>query len=71
MKKTDIKYTIICASKNEERDIINLLETFISLNKNYENCELIVIDDSSDNTPIILKRYAKNNKNIFYIKGKN
>ena len=71
MKKTDIKYTIICASKNEERDIIYLLETFISLNKNYENCELIVIDDSSDNTPLILKRYAKNNKNIFYIKGKN
>jgi len=71
MKKNDIKYTVICASKNEERDIKYLLDSFITLNKNYKNCELIVIDDSSDKTPSILKKYAKNNNNIFYIEGKN
>jgi glycosyltransferase involved in cell wall biosynthesis len=61
--------SVICASKNEENDISKLLTSFSS--QEYQNKELIIIDDSSDKTKEIVNTYISesNEKNIVLLSG--
>lgn len=68
-KNKKIKYSIICASKNEEKDIHFLIKSFNKILK--KNIELIFIDDSEDNTKKIIKSYIKKDHRIKLINGKN
>lgn len=61
-------FSVICASKNEEKIIHKLIDSFVSLD--YENKELIIIDDSNDDTKKIIKSYLPNSK-IKLIDGNN
>lgn len=54
---TDFKYSIIVPTYNEENDIRDTLDSLINLT--YKNKEIIIIDDSNDNTPNIVKEYDK------------
>ena len=53
--KEDLKFSIIIPTYNEENDIERTLEDLIKIK--YSNIEVIVVDDSVDNTPNIVKRY--------------
>lgn len=55
--KNDIKFSIIVPTFNEEKDIRNTLENLLKLT--YLNKEILVIDDSTDKTPDIVKEYEK------------
>ena len=52
-----MKFSIIIPTYNEQKDIINTLNT-ISL-QTYRNFEVIIVDDSSDNTYKVIKNYKK------------
>ncbi len=56
MSKNDLKFSIVTPSYNEEKDIRETLENFINLS--YPNKEILVVDDSNDRTPEIIKEYA-------------
>ena len=56
MGKNDLKFSIITPSFNEEKDIRETLENFIGLS--YPNKEILVVDDSTDQTAEIIKEYA-------------
>ena len=60
-------FTILIASKNEEKDIYLAIQS--SLNQNYKNFEVIIVDDSNDGTKKIIKSYI--NKKIRLINGDN
>ena len=60
-------FSLIIASKNEEEDIHLSIES--SINQTYKNKEVIVVDDSSDNTKEVVKSYA--NKGVKLINGNN
>ena len=61
--------SILIPARNEENNIQNCLDSFIS--QTYTNLEIIVLDDnSSDKTYEIAKNIGKNNKNIKVLKGK-
>lgn len=62
-------FSIICASKNEQGDINSLLDSFLNLN--YPNKELIIVDDSTDDTKKVIKSYIKKSNKIFLINGEN
>jgi glycosyltransferase involved in cell wall biosynthesis len=47
--------SIVIPSRNEKMDIKNILDA--CLNFNYPNCEIIVVDDSIDTTPDIVREY--------------
>ena len=68
-KNKKIKYSIICASKNEEKDIHFLIKFLNKILK--KNIELIFIDDSQDKTKKIIKSYIKKDHRIKLINGKN
>lgn len=51
-----MKFSIITPARNEEKDIRGTLESFLRLT--YPNKEVLVVDDSSDKTPEIVKEYA-------------
>ncbi len=53
-----MKYSIIVPTYNEELDIRDTLETLIKIN--YPNYEVIVVDDSTDSTPDIVREYEAN-----------
>jgi len=59
--------TVICASKNEEKDILSLLNSFIKI-KN-QNIELVIIDDSEDNTKKIINKFILKDTRIKLING--
>lgn len=65
MNKTNLKFSIITPSYNEEKDIRGTLEYFVGLS--YPNKEILVVDDSSDRTPEIVKEYAS--RGVRLIKG--
>lgn len=67
--KNKLSYSIICASKNEEKDIIYLLKSFKKIKS--DSSELIIIDDSTDNTKQIVSFFAKKDPRIKLINGKN
>ena len=51
-----LKYSIIVPTYNEEEDIENTISHLLSLN--YDNYDIIIVDDSDDNTPNIIKKFA-------------
>ena len=56
MNNARLKFSIVTPSYNEEKDIRDTIENFIGLS--YPNKEILVVDDSSDRTPEIVKEYA-------------
>lgn len=62
----NLKFSIITPTYNEEKDIRETLEYFINLS--YPNKEIIVVDDSNDSTPEIVKEYEA--KGVKLIRGK-
>ena len=53
-----LSYSIVVPTYNEEKDIEETLKCLTSLN--YDNYDVIIVDDSNDNTPNIIKRYQGN-----------
>ncbi len=53
--KEDLKFSIIIPTYNEENDIERTLISLVNIK--YSNMEVIVVDDSIDNTPNIVKKY--------------
>lgn len=51
--------SIVIPSKNESSDIANTLKACIEID--YEPKEIIVVDDSTDNTPEIISKFTSNN----------
>ena len=51
-----MKFSIIIPTYNEEQDIDKTLETLTELD--YLDREIIVVDDSTDSTPEVVRRYA-------------
>jgi glycosyltransferase involved in cell wall biosynthesis len=56
-KKKDLSFTVIIPSYNEREDIRIAIES--AVNQEYPAKEILVVDDSSDNTPDIIKEYKK------------
>lgn len=56
--------SIIIPTYNEEADIKDTLERLVGLS--YKNKEIIVVDDSTDNTPGIVKDYGKFGVKLFH-----
>ena len=55
-----MKISVICASRNEEKDINLLIESYM-MTENH-NTELLIIDDNIDSTKDIVKSYKKSKK---------
>jgi glycosyltransferase involved in cell wall biosynthesis len=53
---SQIPVSIVIPARNESEDIANTLEACLEIE--YEPKEIIVVDDSTDNTPEIVRRYA-------------
>ncbi len=51
-----MKFSIIIPTYNEARDIVATLESLLALD--YPDREIIVVDDSTDRTPEIVRGYA-------------
>ena len=67
--KTSPKVSIILPARNEEEFLEKCLDSLI--NQDYENYEIIVIDDSSeDATGKIISEYAKKNSNVIHISAR-
>lgn len=63
-----IYLSIVIPAYNEERNIFVLYENLLEILKEYENYELIFVNDgSTDNTLREIKRIADKNKNVKYI----
>ena len=63
---TTPKVSIILPARNEEKYLANCLESLID--QDYQNYEIIVIDDSSeDSTGKIIADYAKNNSKVIHV----
>ncbi len=63
------KVSVIIPARNEEKDIGRCLDSLIE--QTYENYEIIVIDDSSeDKTLDIISEYAKNNSKIIPVSAR-
>lgn len=52
------KFTIIIPTYNEENDIEDTIKSIISLE--YGNIEILIVDDSTDNTPYIVNKFQNN-----------
>lgn len=52
----DLKYSIVIPTYNEEKDIEETLKHLIALD--YDNYDVIIVDDSRDNTPNIIRKYV-------------
>lgn len=67
--KNELKFSIIAAAYNEEKHIKNFLSFWTD--QNYDNYEIIVVDDGSkDNTVKFIKEFQKNNNKIILIENK-
>ncbi|MFN8670557.1 MAG: glycosyltransferase family 2 protein [Candidatus Sericytochromatia bacterium] len=67
-KKIDELVSILIPARNEEKNIINLLDSI--KNQNYENIEVIILDDhSEDNTFDLVQNFCNLNQNFKVIKG--
>ena len=53
-----MRFSIVVPSYNEEKDIAQTLDSLVALD--WPDYEIIVVDDSSDSTPDIVRRYAEN-----------
>ena len=54
-----LKFSIIVPTYNEEKDIRQTLKCLLALD--YANKEILIIDDSTDNTPAIVREYESEN----------
>lgn len=54
MAKKSLKFTLLCACKNEEQDIHLSLESAIA--QTYPRKEIIFVDDSTDRTKEIIRK---------------
>ncbi|MDB2446133.1 glycosyltransferase family 2 protein [Nitrosopumilus sp.] len=64
--KTTPKVSIILPARNEEKYLASCLDSLID--QDYENYEIIVIDDSSeDSTGDIIAKYSKKNSKIIHV----
>lgn len=50
-----LKFSIVIPTYNEEKDISRTLDNLVAID--YEDKEIIIVDDSTDNTPNIVKEY--------------
>ena len=65
LQKTDLKFSIVIAAKNEEKNIPGLINSLNNLNYPKENFEIILVDDnSSDNTFNTTKNLTDNIDNF-------
>ncbi len=61
--------SVLIPARNEEKNIRKILNDLV--NHDYENLEIIVYDDlSEDNTPQTVKQFANQNEKIILIEGK-
>jgi glycosyltransferase involved in cell wall biosynthesis len=60
-----MKFTIVIPTYNERDDARISIESAVS--QSYSNKEILVVDDSSDHTPEIIKEYEK--KGVVYVRG--
>ena len=60
-------FSIVIPTRNEERDIQPVLDRLLDLT--YPNKEILVVDDSTDRTPLIVSEYA--DKGVSLICGSN
>jgi glycosyltransferase involved in cell wall biosynthesis len=65
MAKKSLKFTLLCACKNEEQDIHLSLESAIA--QTYPRKEIIFVDDSTDRTKEIIRKYA--HKRVILLDG--
>ncbi len=64
------EFSVIVASYNYENYIKRNLDSLV--NQNYDNYEIIVVDDSStDNPPEIIKEYEKKYEKLKYLEHEN
>jgi len=65
----DLFISVVCASKNEEKDILGLCRSFVE--QDYEKKELIIVDDSADSTKQVVSEYVDVNEidNIIVLDG--
>lgn len=69
ISKSTPKVSIILPARNEEEFLGNCLESL--LDQDYENYEIIVIDDSSeDSTGKIISDFAKKNSKVIHVSAK-
>lgn len=61
----NLKFSVIIPSYNEGEDIRLSIES--AINQNYQNKEILVVDDSTDNTSEIIKEYE--NRGVKFIRG--
>lgn len=60
--------SVLIPARNEEANIANCLESLI--NQSYQNYEVIVLNDNStDKTPLIIDQFSKQYKHIRHING--
>ncbi len=68
-RKDSPKVSIILPARNEEKFISKCLDSL--LNQDYENYEIIAIDDSSDdNTGRIIEEYSQKNSKIIHVSAR-
>lgn len=68
--KTHLKLSVIIAAKNEEKNVIQLLDSLSKLDYPEENYEVIFVDDnSSDNTNNLLQSEIAGKKNYRLLKA--
>ena len=54
---------------NEEKNILNVLNSF--KNQSFKEIEVLISDNySTDQTPLIVKKFCLDNDNFFYVKPK-
>ncbi|NOX85967.1 MAG: glycosyltransferase [Chlorobi bacterium] len=59
---TDVKISLIVAVRNEEKNILNLLNDIAGQNYPFENLEILIVDDhSEDKTTEIIRQFEKAN----------
>ena len=63
-----MKLSVIIPSKNEADGIAYALESWVKICEGLDY-EIVVVDDSDDETPEIVKKFAKKYKNIRLIRG--
>jgi len=62
-----MKFSIIIPTYNEENDIVATMEAVLGLD--YADKEIIVVDDSTDRTPEIVRRYADKGVSLIHPGG--
>jgi glycosyltransferase involved in cell wall biosynthesis len=62
-----MKFTIVVPTYNEEKDIVETLDALIALD--YDDKEILIVDDSTDSTPKIVKSYENKGVQLIHPGG--